>query len=529
MDSRRCADCRELISAFIDGEVSPRERFELRTHLATCSECRAVLESYRSIGDRIRSLPPVHSPEHLTDTIFSQTIDAGPGRLFLITSRVGYSMAAVAAVALIFVIAGYLIIGGYERAIQPVVASSAPTVDQQADPWPVQRPVEIEFNKSMDRESVESALAIEPPGELDRLVKRWDGNTLIIGGNPPLRPDTTYHIKISSDARDSWGNRLDPPFSLRFTTASSVPAFQTPTPSIETVVPPTETPSSATTATMPAADVSTPTSDSVVVTAPTQSNRSAEETATEPAATATSDSPGTGGSQTAATITPTVAGDDTANEPAPTATATPTFTPTSTPTSTPTTVAEPTATPTSTSTPVAPTSTPTSMPTTTPTHTPAPTATPETIAVTGSIGNLYWGDESVRSRIGQPRAASHTTPAQLQGFQRGSMFLRSDISVIYVLSANGLWSSFPDTATSYPEAEYDPDMGLWKPGGALGSLWRSNLGIAEDLGYATSESATYFISTVQEFQHGVILVGTNSIYVIYYDAESTWEFYPSVP
>ncbi len=29
-----CAECRELISAFIDGELSPDERARLRAHLA---------------------------------------------------------------------------------------------------------------------------------------------------------------------------------------------------------------------------------------------------------------------------------------------------------------------------------------------------------------------------------------------------------------------------------------------------------------------------------------------------------------
>lgn len=527
MDTLRCADFRELVSAFIDGEISPRERLELRAHIAACPDCAAVLESYRAIGDRIRTLQPVHAPEHLTDTIFAQTIDAEPGRLFLITSRVGYSMAAVAAVALIFVVAGYLILGGYERAIQPAVASSSPVVEQD-ERWPVHLPVEIKFNKDMDEASVESALAIEPPGEAERLGHRWDGNTLVIGGNPTLRPDTTYQIKISSDARDAWGNRLDPAFSLRFTTTTTIAAYQTPTPEPETPTLPTATsaPSSVEATPAPAEATS---SSNVPVVAPTEPAVSSTPTATSPASSGNTDSGNDGRAQATATPTQVSSTVPAPEDPAPAATPTPTSTPSPTPTTPPTStppataVVEPSPTPTATSTQIAPTSTPTTPPTAT------ASPTPETIAVTGAIGNVYWGDELVREQIGQPLAASRTTSAEIQGFQHGTMFLREDSNTIYVLSSTGGWTGFPNSATSVEEPVARPDDGLWEPGGIFGYHWKTNPWIADDIGYATSQYSTRFTTTLQEFEHGVILVGTNSIYVIYFDTSSTWEFYPNIP
>ncbi|HUG16267.1 MAG TPA: Ig-like domain-containing protein [Thermomicrobiales bacterium] len=520
MNAQRCADSRELISALVDGEISPRERIELRAHLAACRECAGVLESYRSIGERIRSLPPVHAPEHLTDTIFAQTIDGEPGRLFLITSRVGYSMAAVAAVALIFIVSGYLIMGGYQRAIQPAVAASAPTVEQD-EPWPVQRPIEIEFNKPMNAASVEAALAMEPAGEIERLGYQWSGNTLIIGSNQVLRPDTTYQIRISSDARDDWGNRLDPPFFLRFTTATTVAVFETPTPGAETPAASTVTPTPVIAPATARPSEGTPQSDPAVI-SPT------DVPGTVPPATASpidqQGEPGGDGTPPApATPTPTPHPDPGSGDELPPH-ATPTPTAPSVPTATPTVVVDPTATSTPSPTPTAeaPTSTPTSAPP------PTLTPTPETFAVTGAIGNVYWGDELVRSNLGEPLAVSSTTPAQIQGFQRGTMFLRHDIGWIYVLSSDGRWSGFIDSAATLPEPEDGPEPGLWIPGGALGYLWRADSGIAAEIGHATSEYATSFTSTVQEFERGVILVGTNSIYVIYYDGASTWEFYPNI-
>src|SRR5688572_20719238 len=109
MADRSCQDCRQIISAFIDGEATREENARLRQHLATCADCRVTLDSYRGIGGSIRALPAVHAPRHLTESIFALTIDAEPRRLFLITSRLGYSLAAVASVLLIFVVAAYLI------------------------------------------------------------------------------------------------------------------------------------------------------------------------------------------------------------------------------------------------------------------------------------------------------------------------------------------------------------------------------------------------------------------------------------
>ncbi|MDQ3549078.1 MAG: zf-HC2 domain-containing protein, partial [Chloroflexota bacterium] len=102
MADRDCRECRELISAFIDGGASREENERLRQHLASCAECRATLDAYRAIGGSIRAIPAVYAPQHLTAAIFARTIDAEPRRLFLITSRLGYSLAAVASVLLIF-------------------------------------------------------------------------------------------------------------------------------------------------------------------------------------------------------------------------------------------------------------------------------------------------------------------------------------------------------------------------------------------------------------------------------------------
>jgi hypothetical protein len=538
VDHRACLECRELISAFIDGEDTPDERAQMRGHFATCEACRQALDAYRVIGQRVRSLPPVHAPEDLTDAIFAQTIDAEPRRLFLLAGRAGYSLAAVAAVVLLFVVSGYLIFGGMQRSVRPAVASSVPEANH--DYWPIQRPVEITFNKAMDRDSVKAALAIQPDGEEERLGQRWDGNKLIIGSNQLLLPGTTYSVKITTAARDEWGNRLDPPFSLTFTTASTVAMLETPTPA-PTPVLPTSVPSTPVIATQETTPQTVPTR---TVVSPTPSGPSVPQPVlpTPTSANATPPTPepiqepvvpqGPDNGLAEASPTPVVsyvAPTPTPQPPAPTAT------PTSTPTPLPTPTLAPTATPTvpMTATPTPrPPATPTAAPTNTPaptpapTHTPAPTATatPDTIPVTGVIGNVYWGNETVRSRLGAPSARATAEPGMIQGFQRGNMLMLTEGETIYVLLAQGHWSSYIDSASSYPEATEGPEPGIWVPGGAFGALWDAEPSVKSDIGYATRQNPTQYGANAQLFEGGLIIVGPESVYVIYYDG--TWEFYP---
>jgi anti-sigma factor RsiW len=52
-----CPD-RDLISAFVDGEVPSPWRERIEEHLASCSACASVASGYTSLGERLRSELP---------------------------------------------------------------------------------------------------------------------------------------------------------------------------------------------------------------------------------------------------------------------------------------------------------------------------------------------------------------------------------------------------------------------------------------------------------------------------------------
>ena len=523
-----CTECRELISAYLDGETSPDESARMRAHLATCEACRDTLEVYRRIGATVRSMPVVLAPADLTSAIYSQTIDSESRKLFLITGRMRYPLAAAAAALLIFVVAGYMLFGGYQRSIDPTIASFEPEQNQE---WPIQKPVEITFNKAMDRASVESALAIVPAGEDERLDKIWDGNTLLIGGNQALRPGTGYTVNITTDARDEWGNRLDRTFELTFKTGPTV-ALRTPTPDAGAVTPTaTEQPPEPT----PSATAEPMARSTTVAVVETEPPTGPTEPGV-PTTTTNDDRAGGGGGGVVPTPTPT---------PPPTPRREPTPTPdrdvddvdpTPSPTASPTptaVVSEPTVTPTPesagpTATEVAPTATPTPISTATVTP-PAPTATatPDTIPVVGVLGDVYWSNSTVQERLGEPLEIAGATNGMSLGFQNGTMLYRSDFDSVYVLiSGLSSWEQRDNPGQPYPEFALGTDSGTWVPGGIFGALWESEPYLQDNLRLAVAPAESSFDATVQTFENGVMFSAPGVVY-IFYTGDGTWEFWPA--
>src|SRR5215471_10288181 len=50
----RCEDCREAISASIDGEAAPFTRAEVAAHLVACPTCRGFEDGARELHRRVR-------------------------------------------------------------------------------------------------------------------------------------------------------------------------------------------------------------------------------------------------------------------------------------------------------------------------------------------------------------------------------------------------------------------------------------------------------------------------------------------
>ena len=61
-DGSRCRTLGPLLSAFCDGETSPREALEVREHLRACAQCRATMRTYRAAPKVAAALLPLIPP-----------------------------------------------------------------------------------------------------------------------------------------------------------------------------------------------------------------------------------------------------------------------------------------------------------------------------------------------------------------------------------------------------------------------------------------------------------------------------------
>ncbi|HLI50274.1 MAG TPA: zf-HC2 domain-containing protein, partial [Thermomicrobiaceae bacterium] len=234
-----------LISASLDGELSPEDEQRLQVHLDNCHECRQTRDVYRANRDLIqRNLPGnAEPPQFVTDEILRKTreISNSTGlRRLILGSRLRLTMSVVATIAVAIIASSFFLVQNYRNGISPTIAGSSPQgysaqckTDQVARNWPINSPVKITFDRPMNHTSVLKNLSVYnqnlPPGGLSTLPPTsWDGNTLIIGQNPTKTAawaaGTYYAITVMPQAKGTNGKALGTTRFLCFLTASSISA-----------------------------------------------------------------------------------------------------------------------------------------------------------------------------------------------------------------------------------------------------------------------------------------------------------------
>ncbi len=135
----------------------------------------------------------------------------------------------------------------------------------------------------------------------------------------------------------------------------------------------------------------------------------------------------------------------------------------------------------------------------------------------------------MQTGLGCPRDSEIAMPAAEQSFQGGLMYWAGLTGRIYVLRANGTWSSFPDT---YAEGEVlDPievPLGCHEVVRGFGKLWRSDEDVRRSVSCALAPEVG-MTGVYQRFAKGAMLYsqGVNGhgrqIYVLF--ADGTYRTY----
>lgn len=219
MIGRGCKSMQRLISASLDGELSPEDEQHLQAHLDNCLGCRQARDAYRKNRDLIqRNLTGnADPPQFVTDEILSRTreISNSTGiRRLILGSRLRLTMSLVATVAVAIIASSFFLVQNYQNGIPPTIAGFQPNPTQEVPFW---NPVTVTFSRPMNDASVMNNLRMSPPRAqtqfIDEGYYHWDGSSLIIGvgkqgQSRPFTPHTDYSIVVMAAAKDTNGNPL---------------------------------------------------------------------------------------------------------------------------------------------------------------------------------------------------------------------------------------------------------------------------------------------------------------------------------
>jgi anti-sigma factor RsiW len=112
----------DILSAYIDGELTAAEHVEVEAHLAACAECRADLEGEAEVRRLVRDLPAVDPPFGFYERILRQGPGAGQAPEKKRRLRFGLANIAVAAAAWL-VILGVVNVNSAEGSVEPTAAT----------------------------------------------------------------------------------------------------------------------------------------------------------------------------------------------------------------------------------------------------------------------------------------------------------------------------------------------------------------------------------------------------------------------
>jgi anti-sigma factor RsiW len=121
----------ELISAYLDKQLSAEEKDFFERHIASCADCRAQLEATRSMIAALRAMPAVKAPRSF---VLPREMGKQPWRSFLSLYPALRLATVVAALAFVVLFAGDLL-------LNQMGGSSAPQRVPAAVPAVMQAPV----------------------------------------------------------------------------------------------------------------------------------------------------------------------------------------------------------------------------------------------------------------------------------------------------------------------------------------------------------------------------------------------------
>ncbi|MBN2198737.1 MAG: zf-HC2 domain-containing protein [Candidatus Aminicenantes bacterium] len=128
----KCRVARKNISAYLEGTLDAERLSALENHLASCADCRALLDDLREIAGQAKNLAPLDPPDKVWFKIRAELRErraaaaAGPGLVRApARPRFGFRFALASTAALLVVAAGLVVFQPWKPGLSPLEAEKA--------------------------------------------------------------------------------------------------------------------------------------------------------------------------------------------------------------------------------------------------------------------------------------------------------------------------------------------------------------------------------------------------------------------
>ncbi len=168
----KCDFDQELLTGYLDGELSPSEQAEVESHLPACDPCRGELEELRELVGSVKSLPTIPVPDSLSEGIRAGLESSG-AKVHSFPKKRGFRVEwAVSAAAVVFVAISVVYVGGIEK-LSPPMELKAPATEEVAldNQRRNDRSFSMEKDKSAEYGGAPLALENTPTGKNSQIRK----------------------------------------------------------------------------------------------------------------------------------------------------------------------------------------------------------------------------------------------------------------------------------------------------------------------------------------------------------------------
>ena len=116
-----CEQMNELLSAWLDGELSENEQRQMQAHLEQCAQCRALFEQLQALHTSFSDMEEIPAPEGFAQRVMDRVrTESKPKVIPLFQNRQMRGFAAMAACAVLCVgLGGGLLSGKSEESAAP--------------------------------------------------------------------------------------------------------------------------------------------------------------------------------------------------------------------------------------------------------------------------------------------------------------------------------------------------------------------------------------------------------------------------